>query len=92
MRSNEELEMQVREELAWDPRFDDREIFAVANHGVITLTGSVVSAAARAAAEAAVARVLGVQKVVNELLIEAHFEPRRSGIRHDRPNAEPGGA
>ncbi|HEX4684880.1 MAG TPA: BON domain-containing protein [Gemmatimonadaceae bacterium] len=92
MRNNEELETDVREELAWDPRFDDREIFVVTDHGVVTLTGSVASAGARAAAEAAVARVLGVESVVNELLVEPHFEPRKAGTPHDRPNAEPGGA
>jgi len=81
MATNGELESDVREELAWDPRVDAREIVVGADHGRITLSGSVSSEAARAAAAAAAARVLGVRSIENHLLVMDPFEQQQHGPR-----------
>lgn len=88
MATNGELEHDVREELAWDPRFDAREIFVAADHGRITLSGSVSSEAARVAAEAATARVLGVRSIENRLLVLDPFEQQVHGPQVPPPAAE----
>ena len=38
---NNLLESDVREELDWDPRFDDSRVIVKANDGTVTLTGAV---------------------------------------------------
>jgi hypothetical protein len=81
MATNQELESDVREELAWDPRFDSREIFVIADHGRITLTGSVSSESARTAAEVAAGRVLGVRSIDNQLAVFDTFDQQEHGAQ-----------
>lgn len=69
MKNNIQVQTDVRAELAWDPRVDDREIRVAATDGVVTLTGSVPSFAAKEAAEHAAERVFGVKAVANDLTV-----------------------
>ena len=69
MKTNSQLHSDVRMELAWDPRVEDREINVAATDGVATLTGSVPSYAVKMAAERATERVFGVKAVANDLVV-----------------------
>jgi VCBS repeat-containing protein len=69
MKNNIQLHSDVRMELAWDPRVDDREIDVAVTDGIATLTGSVPSYADKVAAERATERVSGVTAVANDLTV-----------------------
>ena len=66
---NNLLELDVRDELDWDPQLDDRRIVVSANDGRVTLSGSAPTfyEATRAADDAAV--VGGVTAVDNQILV-----------------------
>jgi|SRR5580692_5761098 osmotically-inducible protein OsmY len=72
MKTNDELQRDVRQAIKWEPVLKDVEIGVVAKEGVITLTGTVDSYRKKAEAEAAARSVAGVQAVVEE--IEIRFD------------------
>jgi osmotically-inducible protein OsmY len=63
MRSDSEIERDVREELKWDPDLDADDIAVSVKNGVVTLAGFVPSYSDRLEAEAAAKRVAGVLAV-----------------------------
>ena len=65
--TDEQIQREVLEELAWDPRIRPNEIGVVAKDGVVALTGWVDSYTKRGAAEEAAHRVRGVKAVANEI-------------------------
>ncbi len=65
-----ELDRTITEELRWDPRVEGLEIGVTVRNAVATLTGTVQSHAARAAAGTAALRIHGVRAVANELLVK----------------------
>ena len=67
MRSNSEIERDVKEELQWDPDLDATDIAVSVKDGVVTLTGFVRSYTDKYEAEAAVKRVAGVVGVANDI-------------------------
>jgi osmotically-inducible protein OsmY len=67
MRSNTEIERDVREELEWDPDLDATDIAVSVKNGVVTLTGFVKSYTDKYEAEAAAKRVAGVVAVANDI-------------------------
>jgi osmotically-inducible protein OsmY len=72
MKTNEELQRDVRQAIKWEPLLKAMEIGVIAKEGVITLTGTVDSYRKKAEAEAAARSVAGVQAVVEE--IEIRFD------------------
>jgi osmotically-inducible protein OsmY len=70
MRTDQDLQRAVLEELAWDPRVSEREIGVAAKDGVVTLTGFVESYAQKSAAERDAERVSGVKAVAQELRVK----------------------
>ena len=66
-KSDSTLEKDVREELLFDPRVDDKAITVSAKGGVVTLTGAVASYAAKLAAYHDAERVSGVNAVVEHM-------------------------
>jgi VCBS repeat-containing protein len=78
MKNNVQLQTDVRAELAWDPRIDDKEIRVTAADGVVTLTGSVRSYADKWAAERAAESVFGVKAVANDLAVAVALTYQRS--------------
>ncbi len=70
MKTDSELHQDVLDELTWDSRLDGREIGVAAADGVVTLTGCVPSYADKITAERAVARVVGVKAVANDLQVK----------------------
>ena len=67
MRSDREIERDVKEELQWDPDLDATDIAVSAKKGVVTLTGFVRSYTDKYEAEAAAKRVAGVAGVANDI-------------------------
>ena len=81
MRSDSEIERDVKEELQWDPDLDATDIAVSAKKGVVTLTGFVRSYTDKYEAEAAAKRVAGVAGVANDI------EVRMPSV-DDRPDPE----
>ena len=69
MRSDSEIERDVKEELGWDPDLDATDIAVSVKDGVVMLTGFVRSFTDKYEAEAAAKRVDGVVAVANDLEI-----------------------
>jgi osmotically-inducible protein OsmY len=67
MRSDSEIERDVREELKWDPDLDATDIAVSVKSGVVTLAGFVRSYTDKFEAEAAAKRVAGVVGVANDI-------------------------
>jgi osmotically-inducible protein OsmY len=67
MKSDSEIERDVREELKWDPDLQADDIAVSVKNGVVTLAGFVPSYSDRLEAEAAAKRVAGVLAVANDL-------------------------
>lgn len=71
-RTDAEIAESVRRALLWDRIVPECRIRStVADHGTVTLTGTVPLLAQRDAAERAVRNLEGVRHVVNELTVEA---------------------
>jgi osmotically-inducible protein OsmY len=67
MRSDRDIENDVKEELRWDPEISSTDIAVSVKDGVVTLAGFVHSYSEKYAAEAAAKRVAGVGGVANDL-------------------------
>ncbi len=67
MRSDSEIEKNVKAELEWDPDLDATDIAVSVKNGVVTLTGFVKSYTDRYEAETAAKRVAGVVAVANDI-------------------------
>jgi osmotically-inducible protein OsmY len=65
MKTNIQLQTEVRAELSWDPQVSDQDIHVSAEDGVVTLSGTVPTFADKWAAERAAERVFGVKAVTN---------------------------
>jgi osmotically-inducible protein OsmY len=67
MKSDSEIERDVRDELKWDPDLDAEDIAISVKNGVVTLAGFTKSYTDRWEAEAAAMRVAGVLAVANDI-------------------------
>jgi osmotically-inducible protein OsmY len=67
MKSDSEIERDVRDELKWDPDLDAEDIAVSVKNGVVTLAGFTRSYSDRLEAEAAAKRVAGVHAVANDI-------------------------
>jgi osmotically-inducible protein OsmY len=67
MKSDKEIEIDLKEELSWHPDLDSKNIAVSVKNGVVTLTGFVSSYTDKYEAEAAVKHVAGVVGVANDL-------------------------
>jgi osmotically-inducible protein OsmY len=70
MKTNEELQKDVLEELEFEPAVDAAEIGVTAKEGVVTLFGKVKSYAEKWSAVRATERVVGVRAVADEIKVE----------------------
>src|SRR5687768_16322394 len=77
MKTNEQLQRDVVDELAWEPALDEAAIGVSAHDGVVTLRGNVKSFAEKYAAEKAAKRVRGVQGIANELDVKFATSTKR---------------
>jgi osmotically-inducible protein OsmY len=72
------LRRRVIQELEWDPAVDATHLDVGVHDGIVTLTGTASSPAARAAAEAAVKGVRGVRAVVESIVVRADEARQRT--------------
>ena len=75
--TNAELELDVTDELFWDPKIDSAEVAASADDGTVALRGTVGSFRQKREARKAAERVWGVTDVKNELKVRILTEQRR---------------
>src|SRR5215510_2568506 len=66
-RTDQQVAADVQNKINADASFPDKQLTVIASNGVVTLSGTVSSDAARAAAAADAAQVDGVKTVVNNL-------------------------
>lgn len=69
-KGDSQLQKDVIDELAFDPKVDGTNIGVAAKDGVVTLTGTVSSYPDKVAAERAVKRVAGVHGIAEELTVD----------------------
>ena len=67
MKSDHEIELDVKDELQWDPNLDATDIAVSVKKGVVTLAGFVKNYADKYEAESAAKRVAGVLGVANDI-------------------------
>ena len=72
MKSDSQLQLDVIDELKWEPLLGAAEIGVTAKDGVITLTGVVDSYGKKTEAEDAAKRIAGVKAVVEKIEIKFH--------------------
>jgi osmotically-inducible protein OsmY len=70
MKTDRELQLDVEDELRWEPGVKATDIGVTVKDGVVTLTGSVDSYAEKWAAEEAVKRLSGVKALAVNLAVE----------------------
>lgn len=73
-----QLEHDVEQELAWDPRVNAAHVRVAVDGGAVTLLGTVDNLVERSAAEAATKRVAGVRAVAQELAVNVLSKHTRS--------------
>ena len=78
MRSDSDVERDVRDELLWQPNLDADEIVVSVKNGVVALTGVVHSYLAKYEAERAVKRVSGVVGIANDIEVRLPSFDERS--------------
>jgi VCBS repeat-containing protein len=78
MKSDSQLQLDVLDELKWEPSIDANEIGVAVHDGIVTLTGYVPSYAEKLAAERAAARVSGVKAIAEEIEVKLPGSIRRT--------------
>ncbi|HTY35053.1 BON domain-containing protein [Mycobacterium sp.] len=78
MKTDQQLEKDVRDELRWEPSVTSAEVGVTVSQGVVTLNGTVPTYAEKSAAEKAAQRVAGVKAVADEIRVEPHADHRRN--------------
>jgi osmotically-inducible protein OsmY len=76
--SNNDLELNVSDELLWDPKVDSAAIAVSADDGVVTLRGTVGTFRQKREAKQDAERVYGVKSVENELEVRILNGDRRN--------------
>ena len=78
MKTDSQLQIDVLEELKWEPKVDHSHIGVTAANGVVTLTGFVPTYAEKMAAEAAARHVSGVKAIAEEIEVRFKSDPKTS--------------
>jgi len=78
MKTDSQLQLDVMEELKWEPGVDHEHIGVSVASGVASLSGTVRSYAEKLLAEKTVRRVKGVRAVAEELQIRYDWQPKTS--------------
>ncbi|WP_435005482.1 BON domain-containing protein [Tundrisphaera lichenicola] len=84
MKGDKELQIDVLDELQWEPSIDAAEIGVTTRNGVVTLTGSVPTYNEKVTADRMAKRVYGVKAVANDIEVR----PRGVGERTDTDIAQ----
>lgn len=76
MRTDSQLQLDVMNELKWEPGVGHEHIGVSATNGVISLSGTVASYAEKLLAEKTVRRVKGVRAVAEDLQVRYSWQPK----------------
>lgn len=71
MKTTAQIQLDVQEELKFDPRIHDGDVGVSVQNGVVTLSGKIPTYAEKWAAEEAALKVAGVSTVVNDLKVNS---------------------
>lgn len=77
-KTDSQLQMDVMEELKWEPGIDHEQIGVSAKSGVVSLSGAVSSYSEKLLAEQAARRVKGVRAIAEELDVQYPFQAKTS--------------
>lgn len=78
--TDEHLERDLIDELAWDPKIDSQAVDVLVADGTVTLRGTVGSFRQKREAQKAAQRVYGVALVSNELDVRIRTDDRREDV------------
>ena len=78
--ANRELRDRVERHLEWESELTSTDVGVAADHGIVTLTGSVKCESEKLAAEWAVKRTFGVKGVANDITVVPQSEMTDSDI------------
>lgn len=78
MKSDSQLQLDIIEELKWEPGIDHEGIGVAVSDGVVTLSGTVRSYSEKLLAENTVRRVKGVRAIAEELDVRYDWQPKTS--------------
>ena len=78
IRTDDQIQLDVLDELKWDARVQPNEIGVAVKDGIVTLLGWIDSYTKRWAAEEAAHRVRGVKAVVNDIKVRLPVSSERS--------------
>lgn len=89
MKSDEDLQHDIMEDLRWDPSINAAQIGVATSNGVVTLTGGVPSYFQKQTAERIAKRVAGVRAVANDIEVQlpSAVQKTDSGIASTALNA-----
>lgn len=79
-RTDSQLQLDVMEELKWEPGVEHQEIGVSAKGGVVTISGNVGSYSEKLLAEQAARRVKGVRAIAEELEVRYPFQAKTSDV------------
>ena len=80
MKTDNELQKNVMEELKWQPSVKSSDIGVAVTNGIVTLSGTVDNFAEKKAAEKAAQKVAGVRAVVEEIKVNLPSSHKKTDI------------
>lgn len=90
MKTNEQLQKDVRDAIKWEPLLANAEIGVSAKNGVVTLLGTVDNYAKKSQAEDAAKKVSGVKVVIEQIdvkMLSSIFSPDDNDLAREILNA-----
>jgi osmotically-inducible protein OsmY len=78
MKSDSQLQLDVMNELKWEPGLHHEEIGVAVTDGVVTLSGNVKSYAEKLLAETTARRVKGVRAIAEDMNVRYDWQPKTS--------------
>lgn len=78
MRSDSQLQLDIMDELKWEPGLHHEEIGVAVKSGVVTLSGNVKSYSEKLLAESTARRVKGVRAIAEDMNVRYDWQPKTS--------------
>ena len=78
MKTDNQLQADVMDELKWDPKINSSEIGVIVKNGIVTLSGTVDSYAKKLSAEEAAKRVKDVKGIAEEINVRLSLDGKRT--------------
>jgi osmotically-inducible protein OsmY len=76
METDSQLQLDVIDELKWEPGLDHENVGVSVNKGVVTLSGTVKSFSEKLLAENTARRVKGVRAIAEDLMVRYDWQPK----------------